>query len=199
MARILARRRSRRWSHSCGPCTRRMKCPRAIRLSRANPAPDKYILLNESDSGDDIQILAAGLRNTGHSAGDMRALRARLEAIAPAPAARVRGSASRIVSACDRGDPARRRLAARLIRGSAFDRAYDSASAAIDGCPAPASVRGALSADLARSAGASVETRGGAVSRFSRIAVVRPQADPSAGLLARVYDHQSDVAHAGVL
>src|SRR5215470_16293647 len=195
MARILARRRSRRWSHSCGPCTRRMKCPRAIRLSRAN----QYVLINESDSGDDIQILAAGLRNTGHSAVDMRALRARLAAIAPAPAARVRRRASRIVSVWYRGDPARRRLAARLLRGSAFDRAYDSASAAVDGCAAPASVRGALPADLARTAGASVETRGGAVSRFHPIAVVRPQADPSAGLLARVYDHESDVAHAGVL
>src|SRR5262249_10230927 len=199
MARISARRRSRRWSRSCGPYAGRMKCPRAMRLSPADPAPDKYVLLNESDSGDDIQILAAGLRNTGHSAVDMRALRARLAAIAPAPAARVRRRAPRLVSVRDRGDPARRRLAARLIRGSAVDRAYDSASPAVDVCPAPASVRGALSADLARAAGASVETRGGAVSRFSRIAVVRPQADPSAGLLARVYDHQSDVAHAGVL
>src|SRR5215470_4385628 len=127
----------------------------------------------------------------------MRALRARLAAIAPAPAARVRRRVSRLVSVRDRGDPARRRFAARRLRGTAVERAYGSAPAAVDGCAAPAPVRIALPADLARAAGASVETRGGAVSRFSRIAVVRPQADPSAGLLAGVYDHESDVAHSG--
>src|SRR5215475_10508334 len=128
----------------------------------------------------------------------MRDLRARLAAIAPAPAARVRRRASRLVSVRDRGDPARHSFAARRLRGPAVDRAYDSAPAAVDGCAAPAPLRSALPAHLARAAGASIETRGRAVSRFSRIAAVRPQADLSAGLLARVYDHESDVAHAGV-
>src|SRR5262249_36181112 len=116
MARISARRRSLRWSRSCGPCAGRMKCPRAMRLSPANPAPGKYGLLNESDSGDDIQVLAAGLRGAGHSAVGMRDLRARLVAIAPEPAARVRRRAYRLVSFRDRGDLARHRFAARRLR-----------------------------------------------------------------------------------
>src|SRR5215468_4743008 len=138
--------------------------------------------------------MEAGLRSAGRSAVDVRALRARLAAVA-----RVRRRAARFVSVGDCGDLARYRFAARRLRKSAVDRAYGSAPAAVDGCAAVDPLRSALPADLARIAGARVETRGGAVSRFSRIAVVRPQDDLSTGLLARVYDHEPDVARAEVL
>src|SRR5262249_41804277 len=172
-----------------------MKCPRAIRLYPAGPASGKNRVSNESDSGDDIQVLEAGLRNAGCSAVDVRAIRARLGGAGEAPAAGVRRRAPRFVSVGDCGDLARRRFAAQRLRRSAVDRAYDSASAAVDGCAALASVRSALPADLARTTGGSVETRGGALSRLSPITVVRPQTDPSTGLLARGFDHQSDPAH----
>src|SRR5262245_27612419 len=199
MARISARRRSRRWSRSYGPCTRRMNCPRAIRLSPANLARWKNRVSNESVCRDDIQIMAAGLRSAGRSAVDRRSLFARMAAVALSPAARVRRRAPRFVSVRDCGDLARHRFAARRLRKSAFDRAHGSAPDAVDGCAAVDPLRSALPADLARLAGARVEIRTGAVSRFSRIAAVWPPADPSAGLLARVYNHESDVAHAGVL
>src|SRR5262245_28847631 len=129
----------------------------------------------------------------------MRSLRARLAAIAPSPAARVRPRAPRFVPVGDCGDPARHRFAARRLHRSAFDRAHGSAPAAVDGRAAVDPIRSALSADFARLASARVETRGGAVSCFSGIAAVWPPADPSAGLLAHIYNHESDVARAGVL
>src|SRR5687768_10786653 len=103
----------------------RMKCPRAKRLSPAKPANGKNGLSNESGGGDDIRILAAGLRSAGHTAFDLRALRARVAAIATAPAARIRRRAPRLVSIGNRGDLARRRFAARRLRRSAVDSAYD--------------------------------------------------------------------------
>src|SRR5262249_17692298 len=111
----------------------------------------------------------------------------------------IRRRAPRFVSVGDCGDLARHRFAARRFHRSAFDRAHGSAFAAADGCAAADSLRSALPADFARIAFARVETRGGAVSRFSSFAGVWPPADSPAGLLARIYNHESDMARAGVL
>src|SRR5262249_24521412 len=137
--------------------------------------------------------------NAGLSVVDVRALLARLAAIATAPAAGVRRRAPRFVSVGDRGDLPRRRFAARRFRRSVVDGAYGSAPAVADGRAAFAFVRRPLLAAAARAAGACVETRSGTVSRIYRITAARAQADPPAVLLARVHDHESDVAHAGAL
>src|SRR5262249_58180989 len=107
-----------------------MKCPRAIRLYPAGPASGKNRVSNESDSGDDIQVLEAGLRNAGCSAVDVRAIRARLAATAAAPAAGVRRRAPRFGSVGDCGDLPRRRFAAQRLRRTAVDPAHQSAPAA---------------------------------------------------------------------